>query len=550
MKNPAPKQTILWLPALFAAMAMLWLTLSPKLSHAESFQTMQSRLNSAFIGDLEQIRERRILRVLVSYNRTNFFHTNKGERGLEHDLILAYEDYLNRGPRKERYKTHVVFLSKPFNHLLDALTSGEGDIVAAGLSITPERQMLVDFTKPYIKNINEILISHKGAQPIEQFEQLSGKSVVVVANSSYVINLQRINLALGGLGLEPLEIIQANEVLEAEDILEMVNAGLFDYSVTDNHIAKLYQKAFPNLVLYDNFILQHDSQIAWAINKNLPELEKSLNNFIEQYARPGRFLGNSVYRKYFENPFWIQHPLDFTALDKTPCLQYYFEKYAQFYDFDWFRIAALAYQESKFNQKMISHRGAYGIMQIKPTTARSKNVQIKDIKTNMENNIHAGVRYLAFLRDHYFDKPEYSDEDKINFALAAYNAGPGRIRELQRHAKAKGLNPNKWFYNVEVIARNEIGHETVNYVTVIQKTTQALKLATKLAQEKHRQKELHFQQAENALKDSENLMDSDSMLPSQETPSTQAAPSASEKKANPSAPLAPSLNTPKMPNSI
>lgn len=485
---------LIWIGALVLSAAQANTSLTSK-------NSINHRINQTFIGDLEQIRDRRILRVLVSYNRTNFFHTDKGERGLEHDLMIAYENYLNRGPRKERYKTHIVFLSKPFNQLIGALAAGEGDIIAAGLSITPERQQIVNFTDPYIKNVNEILVSNENADPITRIEDLSGKQMVVVANSSYVINLQKVNQALGGLGLEPIEIIQANDLLEAEDILEMVNAGLFDYTVVDNHIANIYQKAFTHIRLHHNFILHHDSEIAWAINKNLPKLKASLNTFIENYARPGRFLGNSVYKKYFENPFWIQHPLDFTALDKTPCLHYYFEKYAQFYDFDWYLIAAQAYKESKFNQKQVSHRGAYGIMQIKPSTARSKHVQIKDIKTNMENNIHAGIRYLAFLRDHYFDKPEYAEEDKINFALAAYNAGPGRIRQLQRIAKRKGLDPNKWFYHVEQIARNEIGHETVNYVTVIQKTREALTLATKLAEEKRQIKQQHYDEHNELSRD-------------------------------------------------
>lgn len=482
--------------------------------------SIDQRINQSFIGDLPEIRERRILRVLVSYNRTNFFHTDKGQRGLEHDLMIAYENYLNRGPRKERYKTHVVFLTKPFNQLMDALRNGEGDIIASGLSITPERQQLVQFTQPYIQNVNEILVSNTFAEPVSKIEELSGKQVVVVANSSYVVNLQRINIALGALGLEAMEIIQADELLEAEDILEMVNAGLFDYTVVDSHIANIYQNAFDKLILHHDFILHHDSQIAWALNKNLPKLENSLNTFIETYARPGRFLGNSVYKKYFENPFWIQHPLDFTALDKTPCLHYYLEKYAQFYDFDWFLIAAQAYKESKFNQKLVSKRGAYGVMQIKPSTANSKNVGISNIKKNMENNIHAGIRYLAFLRDHYFEKPEYSEEDKINFALAAYNAGPGRVRQLQRIAQRKGLDPNKWFYNVEVIARNQIGHETVNYVTVIQKTTQALKLATHLAEQKRLLKAQQYDEIERDL-ERDLLQQSDAEQPA-ELPDAQA----------------------------
>ncbi|BBP45486.1 peptidoglycan lytic exotransglycosylase [Thiosulfatimonas sediminis] len=455
--------------------------------------SINERINSHFIGDLEKIRERRLFRVLVSYNRTNFFHSNEGTRGLEYELMSAYEKFLNRGPRQERFKTHFVYLTRPFNQLFDALINGEGDIIAAGLTLTPERSQLVDFTAPYISDINEILVANKDAEPITRFEELAGKQIVVVANSSYIVQLQQINQVLGGLGLDSIEVIQANTLLEAEDILEMVNAGLFPYTIVDSHIAKIYRKALPNIVVQEDFILRHGGQIAWAINKKLPNLKASLNAFIEKQARPGRYLSNVLFRRYFENENWIQHPLDFTPLDKTPCLQYFFEKYAQFYDFDWRMIAAQAYKESKFDQNLVSPVGAYGVMQIRASTANSKHVAIKNTRTNLENNIHAGVRYLSFLRDHYFDKPEYSAEDKINFSLAAYNAGPGRIRQLQRIAKREGLDPNKWFYNVETIARNEIGLETVNYVTFIQKTSAAITLAFKLAEEKQRLKRTHLQ---------------------------------------------------------
>ncbi len=441
-------------------------------------QTIQDslfeRINQPFIGDLDQIRERRILRVLVSYNKTNFFHTIKGQRGLEHDLIKAYEKYLNRGPRKKRYQTHIIFLTRPFNQLFDELLAGHGDLIASGLTITQERAHYVDFTDPYIKNVQEILVSNLKSPIINKLEDLSNKQIIVVANSSYIIHLEQANQALGRLGLPGMEIFQADPMLEAEDLLEMVNAGLFEYTVVDDHIAKIYQHAYTNLVLQDHIIFHHGGKIAWAINKNLPKLKHSLNNFINTYAKPGKFLGNSIFQKYYKNPFWVKTPLSLTALDDTPCLQYYFEKYAEFYDFDWFLIAALAYQESRFQQHLTSRAGAKGIMQIKESTARSKVVNIPTIH-KLEDNIHAGIKYLAFIRDHYFDKPEYSEEDKINFSLAAYNAGPGRIRKLQREAEARGLNPYKWFYNVEEIAREEIGHETVNYVSQIQKRTIAIK---------------------------------------------------------------------------
>ena len=471
-----------------SAFFVLLMLFSHSLSAKAQAETISERINQSFIGDLKEIKERRILRVLVSYNRTNFFHTSRGDRGIEHDLMKEFEKYLNRGPRKKRYKTHIVFLARPFEKLIPDLKAGFGDIAASGLTVTPERAINVDFTEPYITNIKEILISNKNNLAPKSLQELSGKQVIVVSNSSYIIHLEKTNQALGRLGLPAIEIVKADPLLESEDLLEMVNAGLFEYTVVDSHIAEIYQNIFPKIRIQNDFVFHYGGNIAWAINQNLPEFKNTLNQFIKKYAKPGKLLGNSLYKKYFKNPYWIKQPLSLNALDETPCLQYYFEKYSEFFDFDWYLIASQAYQESGFKQNLVSHANAVGIMQIKPSTAKSKIVNIPNIY-DLETNILAGIKYLAFIRDFYFTKPEYSKEDRINFTLAAYNAGPGRIRKLQRMAEARGLDPHKWHYNVEVMARQVIGQETVNYVTKIQKTKIALKLSKELAEKKHHLKE-------------------------------------------------------------
>ena len=113
-----------------------------------------------------------------------------------------------------------------------------------------------------------------------------------------------------------------------------------------------------------------------------------------------------------------------------------------------------------------SPAGAVGIMQIKPSTAADRNVGIDDVST-AENNIHAGAKYMRFLADRYFDDPAISNIDRWIFTLAAYNAGPARVRNLRREATEKGYDPNVWFDNVEIIAGRRIGRETVTYVSNI-----------------------------------------------------------------------------------
>jgi membrane-bound lytic murein transglycosylase MltF len=138
------------------------------------------------------------------------------------------------------------------------------------------------------------------------------------------------------------------------------------------------------------------------------------------------------------------------------------------YGFDWEALAAVGYQESRLQQSTRSRAGAVGIMQLRPSTAADKNVGITPIDT-VENNIHAGTKYLAFLRDRYFSDPAIPDEARFDFTLAAYNAGPARIAGLRREAAEKGYDPHLWYFNVETIAAARIGAETVTYVSNVNK---------------------------------------------------------------------------------
>ena len=452
----------------------LYVTIGPPLNAATPpqqtlFQSYHDRLMQPFFGDLEEMRERRLIRVLISYNRTHYFMAEHGSLGLEYEFLRAYEQSLNRGPLQQRYQTHLVFIPTPFDQLFDALNAGRGDIIAAGLTVTETRKNLALFTQPYITGVNEILVSHPNAAPIERLEDLSGRKIMVVAQSSYMINLMLANQALGQLGLQPIEIIPAPSTLDAEDILELVHAEIIDYTVTDDHIAIAWSRVLNNLTLYPQIRFHHEGQLAWAVRNNNPQLLSSLNNFIERQAKPGRYLSNVLFNKYFNDNTWLQTDgLTSESIDQLSQLRPYFELYADFYNMDWLLIAAVAFQESRFRNHLTSSKGAVGMMQIRPSTAAAPQIAISDIH-ELEQNIHAGTKYLAYLKQQVFTGPDYTSEESLNFALAAYNAGQTRIRQLQREAERQGLNPYVWFYNVEQIARRRIGHETVNYVLSVQR---------------------------------------------------------------------------------
>ena len=152
-----------------------------------------------------------------------------------------------------------------------------------------------------------------------------------------------------------------------------------------------------------------------------------------------------------------------------------FKKYANRYEFDYLMVAAQAYQESQIDQSKKSPAGAIGVMQLLPSTAADKNINIPEIH-ELENNIHAGTKYLRFISDRYFADGDIDPKNKLLLSFASYNAGPARIAKLRKEAEAQGLEPNKWFQNVELMAAKHIGRETVQYVSNIYKYWIAYKM--------------------------------------------------------------------------
>ena len=434
------------------------------------------RVDAVWKEDLPKIlKGRRFVRVLVSYSQTNFFIDRGRPRGIEYELLHRYEAYLNRQSKKGATKIKLIFRVLPFDQLLQALIAGRGDIAAAGLTIIPARQKKVAFSRPYITDVDEIVVTApKAADPVT-VRGLSGRRVTVVSGSSYIQHLEDFNDTLAQEGFRPIRIAPADPYLEAEDILQMVNAGITKLTVIDDHVAEIWAKVLPNLVVRKDLAVHRGGNIAWAVRKENPKLLASLNQFLKTH-RQGTKTGNILLKRYFANTRWIGNPLAKSEIKRLETLAGLFQKYAAMYGFDWLKIAALAYQESRLDQGAKSPRGAVGIMQVLPSTAAGPVVNIPNVGT-AENNIHAGTKYLAHLRDSYFNDPAIAPEDRLDFTFAAYNAGPARINSLRRRAAKEGLDPNRWNRNVEYMARKVIGRETDQYVANIHMYTVAYQTA-------------------------------------------------------------------------
>lgn len=432
-----------------------------------------ARHKAPFIGDLDEMRQRRLIRVLVSHSKSSFFYDRGHPKGFEVELLRALEAFLNDGALIEE-KVRIGFIPTRFDRLLEDLEQGRGDIAASGLTITAARSGRVDFSEPYLSDVHEILVTNRSLAGLKSTEDLAGRRVFVRAGSSYAEHLAILSEGLVAKRLPAIEIVDAIPELVTEDLLEMVHAGVLPLTVADAHIAELWAGVLPQILVRNDLVIHRGGGLGWAVRRENPKLLAILNAFLRR-NRKGTLLGNILFKRYFAQTDWIDNPIsevERSKLDEGAAL---FRRYASRYDLDWLALAAQAYQESGLDQAKTSPAGAVGIMQVLPSTAADPSIGISDI-TTLENNLHAGAKYLALLRDRYFSEPEIDPKARVDFAWAAYNAGPARIRRLRRKAEERGFDPNRWFENVEMIAAEEIGRETVDYVANINKYYLAYRL--------------------------------------------------------------------------
>ena len=238
-------------------------------------------------GDFDAMLERRTIRVLTTYNKTGYFIHKGVQRGVTYDAFIQVEKRLNEQLRKDKaikrhLKVHIVFIPVAREALLASLIEGKGDIAAANLTITDKRkQQGVEFTDPLLENVRELLISGPHSPKVESAADLGGKTIFVRPSSSYFESLMAYNQARKEAGEPLIDIQPASEVLEDEDLVEMVNAGLLPFIVMDEHKARFWQKIFPKITIHETPVFREGGVIAWAVRKESPKLLAMLNQQIK-----------------------------------------------------------------------------------------------------------------------------------------------------------------------------------------------------------------------------------------------------------------------------
>ena len=440
--------------------------------------SVEEAVLKTFTGDLDSLVTRRVVRIGVAFNRTFYFVDRGKPRGIAYEYGQKMQERLNHHFRTDNSnKIQVICLPLPREMLLPALVEGKVDLVAAQVPVTAELRQHVAFSDPTRTNVKQILVTAPvvagdSEAPIRTIDDLAGREVFARELGGYAEGVRVLNERFKAQGRPPAVIREPPANLEDDDLLEMVNAGLIPAIVVDDYLAVFWKKVFRHLVVHDSIALHTGGTLAVAVRQNNPQLLSALNTFMGKYGL-GTAFGNRIERDYLVNASYVKSAASAQERRKFLAVVALFRKYSDRYRMDYLLMAAQGYQESGLNQDARSPVGAIGVMQIMPETGRI--LKVGDI-TRVEPNIHAGVKHMRSLMDTFFENEPMDDLDKGLFTFAAYNAGGGRVRQLRKEAEQRGLDPNVWFGNVEQIASERIGRETVTYVANIFKYYVAYRL--------------------------------------------------------------------------
>jgi membrane-bound lytic murein transglycosylase F len=375
--------------------------------------------------------------MLTRNNAVSYFLYKGTQQGFDYEWIRLFA--------KENGLRLDVVVPPDAKDLLPWLDAGRGDVVAAEMTVTPERQAAAWFSPPY-GFVDEVIVQKAGAPPITALAQLKGKTLHVRASSSYRRTLDGLQAQYG-----PFTIVDAPEDVETETLIGQVASGEIPMTVADSTIASV-ELSWRNDI-QTSLSLSSGSEIALAARKDAPKLQAALAAFVSKNVSKGadgRVKGSTDYnilkRTYFDaKRKAIEAQQDFKETGKISKYDALIRKHATDYGIDWRLMAAQAYQESRFDPQAKSWVGALGLFQVMPKTGAEMGFyRLED----PDEGIQAGVRYMAQLIDS-FDK-DIAFKHRVRFALASYNAGRGHVEDARRLAQQMGLNPNKWFKNTEV----------------------------------------------------------------------------------------------------
>lgn len=395
------------------------------------------------VHDLPEIRERGKL-VLLTENSSVSYYLYRGQgMGYDYELVRAFAQ--TQGLHLE------VRIMEDMNDMFKLLQEGKGDIIACNLTITDDRKEIVRFTEP-LATTKQVLVQSRPDNwqsipadvlldsMVNSVAELDGKEVYVHEYSTFYSNI----LEMEAAAEVDVDVIEASGNIDSEQLIRLVAEHQIPYTIADENMAMLNATYYSNLDV--SFPISEPQQIGWAVRKNADSLVTALNSWIEERSTQRRLA--YTYKKYFmarkdqlarvKSPFSSLSGKQISEFDPT------IQRYSSEINWDWKLLAALIYQESRFNPEARSWAGAFGLMQLMPATAERFGI---DTTASTDANIRAGVAYIKYL-DKFWRNRIHDPQERVKFILASYNAGPGHVQDAQRIAQHMDKNPYVWDNNV------------------------------------------------------------------------------------------------------
>lgn len=415
------------------------------------------------VRDLDAIRDKQVLRVLVNQSRNSSGGVEGQEIGVEYQRLQAFEHYLNAQAGAGRKLTFKI-IPKAKNQLLTALERGEGDLVAPGELLDATQSQGVQASEPIVRDVPLVLVGVRGQRSLRHLEQLSGRTLSLPTGSAADEALHQLNRRLELRKLPPAKIEWVDPSLAVEDVLEMVQAGIYPLTLVEQPIAERWARVMPRLRLDRGLVVKTEGDISWFVRNDATQLRASVDGFLDGYKPVnGR---DDAFAKAYKNMYQVNSPLVRGNMDKLEQLRPTLQRHADAQGIDWLDLAALAFKESKLNPGAKGSGGATGLLQITPSAAR--RVGVANIQ-NTENNVQAAARYMALIQRKFFSSARVNERERMAFVLAAYNLGPERVQRMRKEARKRGLNPNQWFFQTERIAMEQGGANVVTFVNSVNK---------------------------------------------------------------------------------
>lgn len=398
------------------------------------------------VHDLIEVKSSGVLRALVDNSSTSYFIYKGTPMGFEFELLSRYAKAIN--------VELAVFPVKDMDNIIDSLIHFKGDIIAANMTITRDRREKVAFSNPLIHS-KQVLVQrklsikevNKGIELVNSPTELEGKEVYVRKNSSFYNRLKHLSEEIGG----EIFIKEVSGEVTVEELIKMVATGEIDYTIADEHVAKINQAFHQNIDIKTPVSLEQ--KMGWAVRKESSNLLISINEWLRNFKKTVDY--RVIYLKYFGNTMLYKSRVNssfFTAKSgRLSPYDHIVKKYGEKTGWDWRLITSIIYQESQFDQNAISWAGAQGLMQLMPATAAEYGI---DSSAGPEQNILAGIKYLQWLERQFAEKVSDTLERK-KFVLAAYNVGLGHVFDAIRLAEKNNLNPEIWEGNVAEMLLNK-----------------------------------------------------------------------------------------------